>query len=225
MRARSKTTGLTVKMPYTARVCRDGRLEFVCDWIKGSPTKGWRLKEAVDSPWFRLPKSILQVFTIGDSRADVWVFNSGLYVDDLALHHGPVDRNKGGANGSRWILLPLPHRPAAQAWTIEQAILSSFERIDMRVSAYPFVDFSRLIFNTDCRYLIMCSEDAISNLTFIIKQESSNSIQFLCSTQDAAVYRDRQRNSYCTVYRSRATHCVGCAHRDARLVAQPASRV
>lgn len=145
LRARSKVTGLTVKMPYTVRLYRSSRIEVVCDWLPGQPTRSWELTNPTDSPWLRLPGSILQIFTIGDSQADVWIFNSGLYLVDRFMKTGTYlgaeygnnpERKKGKGEGKRWLVLPLPHERNGvhPGWRVEQAVLSSFERIDNRVN-------------------------------------------------------------------------------------------
>ena len=80
--------GVTIHMPYTARFYRDGAIEVECDWIDGSPLKRWAVPPS-DSPWFRLPRSHLHIFTIGDTRAGVWIINSGVYIDDRPLQEYP----------------------------------------------------------------------------------------------------------------------------------------
>jgi hypothetical protein len=77
MRARSGAPSITIRMPYTARFFRSGRIEVDCHWITGEPTHAVTVVHPVDSPWIRLPQSHLQIFTVGDSRADVWIINSG----------------------------------------------------------------------------------------------------------------------------------------------------
>jgi len=89
MRGRVRVTGITVRMPYTARYHRDGTIEVVCDWIDGSPVKRWRVNHPTDSPEFRLPQTILEFFAIGDSRTDVWIVNSCVYVQDASYQQNP----------------------------------------------------------------------------------------------------------------------------------------
>ena len=77
MRARSGAAGITIHMPYTVRFFRSGLIEVDCHWIPDTPTHAVTIEHPVDSPWIRLPQSHLQIFTVGDSRADVWIVNSG----------------------------------------------------------------------------------------------------------------------------------------------------
>ena len=109
-------SAITVSMPYTARFYRNGDIEFECDWIPGSPVKWWVVphgdNEHGDSPWFRLPRSPLRVFTIGDSRAGVWIINSGVYIDDSPFQNsvGAQPNDKSGSAGVKWLVLPVHHR-------------------------------------------------------------------------------------------------------------------
>jgi hypothetical protein len=137
MRARSGLGAVTLRMPYTARFHRNGSLEFECDWVRGrgSPhTQLWDVPHGgVDSPWFRLPQSHLHVFTVGDTRAGVWIINSGVYIDDTqwqaSLGAAPAD--KGGSSGIKWLLQPLPHRKgfeqAGHPWQIEQGVREALQ--------------------------------------------------------------------------------------------------
>ena len=167
MRARSGVGAITIKMPYTARFFRNGSLEVVCDWLvaeNGSAvpptTRRFELPaEGVDSPWFRLPQSHLHVFTIGDTRAGVWIINSGIYVDDTPWQGsaGAAPGDKGGSSGIKWLVQPLPHRsfplptkhsnnPTASLplWQIEQGVLSSFQRVSQSANIPVQLNFHLL---------------------------------------------------------------------------------
>ena len=76
MKARSGVGGITLHMPYTVRFYREGNIEVDCHWLDGNPTHKIAISHPVDSPWMRMPQSHLQIFTVGDSRADVWILNS-----------------------------------------------------------------------------------------------------------------------------------------------------
>lgn len=84
MRGRSSIHAVTIRMPYTARFFRSGAIEVECDWIESPVGKSagqhvHRIDVPIsDSPWFRLPQSHLHIFTIGDTRAHVWIINSGV---------------------------------------------------------------------------------------------------------------------------------------------------
>ena len=139
--------GVTIHMPYTARFYRDGAIEVECDWIDGSPLKRWAVPPS-DSPWFRLPRSHLHIFTIGDTRAGVWIINSGVYIDDRPLQEypGAEPQDKGGSVGLKWLVQPLPHRlaPAGRGWRIEQGVLSSFARVSQSANIPLQLDFDSL---------------------------------------------------------------------------------
>lgn len=70
------------------------------------------------------------MFTVGDSRADVWILNSGIYIDDVEFMTSPNAKpgDKGGSTGNKWMVMPLPHRLGHPGWRIEQGVLSSFQR-------------------------------------------------------------------------------------------------
>jgi len=104
------------------------------------------IEHPVDSPWMRLPQTHMGVFTVGDSRADVWIINSGLYVDDEQFMASPgadsMDNTK--PQGNKWMILPLPHRQQAQGWTMEQGVLSSFRRVSKNVNIPLQLNFTAI---------------------------------------------------------------------------------
>lgn len=182
MRARSGVRAITVSMPYTARFFRDGAIEVDCDWIAAATDSTGNapahntlhrieVPDASDSPWFRLPQSHLHIFTIGDTRAGVWIINSGVYVDDRVLQDSPgaQPQDKGGSVGYKWLVQPLPHRlgrrgngsssddsdgggvPSGapplqrqQPWRIEQGVLSSFVRVSQSANIPLQLDFDSI---------------------------------------------------------------------------------
>lgn len=159
MRGRSSIHAVTIRMPYTARFFRDGNIEVECDWIESPVGKSagqhvHRIDVPIsDSPWFRLPQSHLHIFTIGDTRAHVWIINSGVYIDDRALQDSPgaKPQDKGGSLGYKWLVQPLPHRlgrnssqqfDGGSRWRIEQAVLSSFVRVSQSANIPLQLDFA-----------------------------------------------------------------------------------
>ena len=158
MRGRSGVSAVTIRMPYTARFFRSGAIEVECDWIdpvaKSPHPHVHRIDVPVsDSPWFRLPQSHLHIFTIGDTRAHVWIINSGVFIDDRALQDSPgaKPQDKGGSFGYKWLVQPLPHRlgrnssqqnDSAVGWRIEQAVLSSFVRVSQSANIPLQLDFT-----------------------------------------------------------------------------------
>eukprot|EP00039_Didymoeca_costata_P012823 m.186591 g.186591 ORF g.186591 m.186591 type:complete len:378 (-) comp15592_c0_seq15:1425-2558(-) len=146
MKARSKVTGITLHMPYTVRFYRGGKIEFDCHWIQGTPTHTQLIAHPVDSPWIRLPRTKLMMFTVGDSRADVWILNSGIYIDDTeymsSTSANPAD--KGGAIGNKWLVVPVPHKLQSSEWRIEQGVLSSFLRTAKNANIPLQLNFSNL---------------------------------------------------------------------------------
>lgn len=146
MRARSGVNGIVVRMPYTVRFHRGGLIEFDCHWIEGAPVHKQHVAHPVDSPWMRLPQSHMQVFTVGDSRADVWIINSGLYVDDENFMAAPGADNgdKGGSHGNKWLVLPIPHKSRPAGWAIEQGVLSSFLRVSKNVNIPLQLNFTAI---------------------------------------------------------------------------------
>jgi len=149
MRARSGVTGVTIRMPYSVRFHRDGLIEVSCDWIPGGYLHGVKIEHPVDSPWIRLPQSHLQIFTVGDSRADVWIVNSGVYIEDAEYMASPgaSPGNKGGSVGNKWMILPIPHklRPETdRGWRVEQGILSSFQRVSRNANIPLQLNFTAI---------------------------------------------------------------------------------
>jgi len=146
MRARSGAAGITLRMPYTARFYRSGLIEVDCHWISATHTHAVTVKHPVDSPWIRLPQSHMQIFTVGDSRADVWILNSGVYIDDAPYMSSPraAPGDKGGSVGNKWLVLPVPHKRGAPTWRVEQGILSSFQRTSKNANIPLQLNFSAL---------------------------------------------------------------------------------
>lgn len=162
MRGRSGVRAVTIRMPYTVRFFRNGAIEVECDWIEtpvGKSPKSpgphvHRIDVPIsDSPWFRLPQSHLHIFTIGDTRAHVWIINSGVYIDDRPLQDSPGAKpeDKGGSVGYKWLVQPLPHRlggnfsqqnDGGSGWRIEQAVLSSFVRVSQSANIPLQLDFA-----------------------------------------------------------------------------------
>ena len=116
---------------YTARFCGDGVIDVTCDWIEGSPHHAFRVQHPADNPFVTLPMSYLQIFTIGDSRGDVWIINSGVLIDDRKFFDGSAAPPVGKAqhNGSRWLVQPIPSRLKRRGWGTQQGAMASFSRI------------------------------------------------------------------------------------------------
>eukprot|EP00041_Stephanoeca_diplocostata_P015075 m.284843 g.284843 ORF g.284843 m.284843 type:complete len:352 (+) comp19914_c0_seq5:379-1434(+) len=110
MRARSRAPGITLRMPYTVRFHRAGVIEVDCHWISEAYVHSLTVGHPVDSPWIRLPQSHMQIFTVGDSRADVWIVNSGIYINDESFmsspNADPADKGGYACHGGMPSVLP-----------------------------------------------------------------------------------------------------------------------
>eukprot|EP00040_Diaphanoeca_grandis_P029217 m.170601 g.170601 ORF g.170601 m.170601 type:complete len:370 (-) comp31615_c0_seq5:66-1175(-) len=146
MKARTKAAAVLVKFPYTVRFFRSGTIEFECHWINDTYIHRQEIVQPVDSPWMRLPQTHMQIFTVGDSRADVWILNSGLFLDDAHFMSSPTANanDKGGSTGNKWMVLPIPHKKQPLTWTVEQGILSSFQRISKNINIPLQLNFTQL---------------------------------------------------------------------------------
>lgn len=146
MKARSGVGGITLHMPYTVRFYREGSIEVDCHWIEGNPTHKVAISHPVDSPWMRMPQSHLQIFTVGDSRADVWIVNSGIYIDDTEYMSSPNAKpgGKGTSTGNKWMVLPIPHKIQPKTWRVEQGVLSSFLRTSKNANIPLQLNFTTL---------------------------------------------------------------------------------
>ena len=82
--------------------------------------------------------TLLQLFTIGNTAGNVWILNSGVHIDDMPFFAGGGDDpdKKAKGTGYRWMAMPLPFDHASsrnRGWHVEQAVLSSFQRIKLKV--------------------------------------------------------------------------------------------
>eukprot|EP00041_Stephanoeca_diplocostata_P015071 m.284787 g.284787 ORF g.284787 m.284787 type:complete len:375 (+) comp19914_c0_seq2:379-1503(+) len=151
MRARSRAPGITLRMPYTVRFHRAGVIEVDCHWISEAYVHSLTVGHPVDSPWIRLPQSHMQIFTVGDSRADVWIVNSGIYINDESFMSSPNadPADKGGSQGNKWMVLPIPHKLPAATWHVEQGIFSSFLRTGRNANIPIQLNFTALDHDAD----------------------------------------------------------------------------
>jgi hypothetical protein len=108
--------GITLCMPYTFRLFRDGRMEVDTWWEEGGPTvfsvmpkqQVFQLDDKEDAGRFvgarvALPnssslRSPLGIFTLGDIRLNAWIFDSGVSLsglpDDVTLMISPLPNHQ-----------------------------------------------------------------------------------------------------------------------------------
>jgi hypothetical protein len=116
--------GITLSMPFTFRVYRDGRLEAEAPWMEGdSKVHTWRPEQAtikigpeqvntfpgydIELPFPTRPT--LQVFALGDIRVCTWTIDSGVVVSGL-----PSDYTL--------FIMPLPNHVYPPTYSVSQAV-------------------------------------------------------------------------------------------------------
>jgi hypothetical protein len=121
--------GITLHMPYTVRLFREGRMEVDTYWQEGGPSvysatpkqmlygtgkegrEGQFVGSAIVLPGESQLSNPLVMFTLGDIRVHAWIFDSGVHLHGLPLEY-------------TLLITPLPNHTYPPGYNVGQALAS-----------------------------------------------------------------------------------------------------